>query len=122
MYRYNKLLAGASWVAEYGDPETSDWENYLYKYSAYHNLRAPRSANISAITHWQDTVPEAALNHPYPPFFMSTSTRDDRVHPYHARCFVKRLEEVCKLHFYMLWICFASMFYAYLIVLYIARG
>lgn len=50
--------------------------------SAYHNLD-----------------PEAR----YPPFLMTTSTRDDRVHPYHARCFVKRLSETGnakRLHYY----------------------
>jgi len=73
MRRYHKLLAGASWMAEYGNPDTSDWETFLKKYSAYHNLD-----------------PEAK----YPPLLMTTSTRDDRVHPYHARCFVKRLAEL----------------------------
>ena len=72
MRRYHKLLAGASWMAEYGDPDTDDWE-FLQKYSPYHNIDSKAS---------------------YPPFLMTTSTRDDRVHPYHARCMVKRLLEV----------------------------
>lgn len=72
MRHYNKLLAGASWMAEYGNPDTPDWQNFLHKYSAYHNIQ-PGTA--------------------YPPMLMTTSTRDDRVHPYHARAFVKRLHE-----------------------------
>jgi len=73
MKRYNKLLAGASWMAEYGDPDTPDWEEFLHRYSAYHNVEpSAKSTN-------------------YPPVLMTTSTRDDRVHPYHARAFVKRL-------------------------------
>ena len=71
MHRYHTLLAGASWMAEYGDPSTSDW-SYLQQYSAYHNI-SPSGART------------------YPPLLMTTSTRDDRVHPYHARSFVKRL-------------------------------
>jgi prolyl oligopeptidase len=74
MKRYSHLLAGASWMAEYGNPDTEDW-SYLQKYSAYHNVAL-----------------DAATN--YPPLLMTTSTRDDRVHPYHARSFVKRLREV----------------------------
>lgn len=72
MKRFSKLLAGASWTAEYGDPETTDWEEFLFRYSAYHQID-----------------PDVA----YPPLLMTTSTRDDRVHPYHARAFVKRLQE-----------------------------
>eukprot|EP01041_Mallomonas_annulata_P005263 gene5263-10532_t len=75
MKRFNKLLAGASWVGEYGDPDTSDWEEYLHQYSPYHNLDPSG-----------DTT--------YPPLLMTTSTKDDRVHPYHARSFVKRLLEI----------------------------
>jgi prolyl oligopeptidase len=64
MKRYNKLLAGASWMAEYGNPDKpEDWA-YLSKFSPYQNVRADRT---------------------YPrPLFTST-TRDDRVHPGHAR-------------------------------------
>eukprot|EP00854_Cymbomonas_tetramitiformis_P028161 gene28161-34864_t len=61
-------------MAEYGNPDTDDW-NFMKRYSAYHNLD-----------------PDAK----YPPFLMTTSTRDDRVHPYHARAFVKRLAEIGK--------------------------
>ena len=64
MQRYHKLLAGASWMAEYGNPDTDDWEKFLQKYSPYHNIQ-----------------PGAK----YPPILVTTSTRDDRVHPGHAR-------------------------------------
>jgi prolyl oligopeptidase len=64
MKRYTKLGAGASWVAEYGDPDTADW-NYMSKWSPYQNLRG------------RDVR--------YPPVFFYTSTKDDRVHPAHAR-------------------------------------
>ena len=71
MKRYNTLLAGASWMAEYGNPDTSDWEDFLYKYSPYHNIDES--------------------NESYPPMLLTTSTRDDRVHPAHARKMVKKL-------------------------------
>lgn len=74
MKRYSGLLAGASWMAEYGDPMTADWEEYMAAYSAYHNID-----------------PTTAENDQYPPLLMMTSTRDDRVHPYHARSFVERM-------------------------------
>lgn len=75
MQRYSHLLAGASWMAEYGDPDKpSDWE-FLQCYSAYHNIN-PSSVKA------------------YPELLMFTSTRDDRVHPYHARSFVQRLLQV----------------------------
>jgi len=64
MKRYHELLAGASWMAEYGDPDDPDMWSYIKTYSPYHNLR-------------QGT--------PYPPVLFFTSTRDDRVHPGHAR-------------------------------------
>ncbi len=64
MRRYNKLLAGASWMGEYGDPDKpEDWE-YIKKYSPYQNLKK-------------------GMN--YPEVFFYTSTKDDRVHPGHAR-------------------------------------
>ena len=72
MRRFNQLLAGASWMAEYGNPDTADWDDFLWRYSAYHHI---------------------ATDTKYPPLLMTTSTRDDRVHPYHARAFVKRLQE-----------------------------
>jgi prolyl oligopeptidase len=72
MKRYNKLLAGASWMGEYGDPDTDDW-SFIREYSPYHNLD-----------------PEAS----YPKTFFTTSTRDDRVHPGHARKMVARMSEM----------------------------
>ena len=72
MKRFNKLLAGASWMAEYGDPDTDDWE-YIKEYSPYHNLDPDMK---------------------YPKAFFTTSTRDDRVHPAHARKMVARMNEM----------------------------
>ena len=70
MRRYHLLLAGASWIAEYGDPDLpEDWA-FLRTYCPFYNLR-----------------PDAA----YPVPFVWTSTRDDRVHPGHARRFVARM-------------------------------
>ena len=72
MRRYNKMLAGASWVAEYGDPDVpGDWE-FLSKYSPYQAVRKGVS---------------------YPPIFLYLSTKDDRVHPGHARKYAARLKE-----------------------------
>ncbi|MFF0252022.1 prolyl oligopeptidase family protein [Micromonospora zamorensis] len=72
MRRYHRLLAGASWMAEYGDPDReADWA-YLREYSPYQNVRGGR---------------------PYPPVLLVTSTRDDRVHPGHARKMAARLRE-----------------------------
>jgi prolyl oligopeptidase len=83
MKRYSHLLAGASWTAEYGDPDDpSDW-SYLQNYSSYHNI---------------DSVNAASR---YPNLLMLTSTKDDRVHPYHARSFIARLDSVgCQKHWY----------------------
>lgn len=72
MYRYHELLAGASWMAEYGDPREADEWEFLRPFSPYHNVRAEQ---------------------PYPPVLFVTSTRDDRVHPGHARKMVARLRE-----------------------------
>jgi prolyl oligopeptidase len=72
MHRYHKLLAGASWIGEYGDPERADDWAYLSRYSPYHNLR-------------KDVR--------YPAVLFVTSTRDDRVHPAHARKMAARMEE-----------------------------
>ncbi len=72
MRRFNKLLAGASWMAEYGDPDTDDWQ-YISQYSPYQNLKAGTD---------------------YPKVFFTTSTRDDRVHPGHARKMVARMLEM----------------------------
>jgi prolyl oligopeptidase len=72
MKRYHKLLAGASWMAEYGDPDDPEQWAYISEYSPYQNLSADAD---------------------YPKAFVTTSTRDDRVHPGHARKFVARMME-----------------------------
>jgi prolyl oligopeptidase len=64
MKRYHRLLAGASWMAEYGDPDAPDEWAYLSQYSPYQNVRDGMKL---------------------PPIMFYTSTRDDRVHPGHAR-------------------------------------
>jgi prolyl oligopeptidase len=72
MKRYHKLLAGASWMAEYGDPDNpKDWA-FIRTFSPYQNLRADMKL---------------------PPLLLTTSTRDDRVHPGHARKFAARMRE-----------------------------
>jgi len=63
MKRYSHLLAGASWMAEYGNPDTADWE-FIQTFSPYHLFDPAKD---------------------YPPVLFTTSTRDDRVHPGHAR-------------------------------------
>ncbi|MCP4214899.1 MAG: S9 family peptidase, partial [bacterium] len=73
MKRYHKLLAGASWMAEYGNPDKPDMWNYIKTYSPYHNLKKGVK---------------------YPEIFFYTSTRDDRVHPAHARKMAARMEEM----------------------------
>jgi prolyl oligopeptidase len=71
MRRYTRLLAGPSWVAEYGDPDNpEDWA-FMEAFSAYQNLGAGRG---------------------YPPVLLVTSRRDDRVHPGHARKMTAKLE------------------------------
>ena len=72
MKRYHKLLAGASWMAEYGDPDVPEEWEYISKYSPYHNVR-------------EDVD--------YPAVFFYTSTRDDRVHPGHARKMAALMQE-----------------------------
>ena len=74
MLRYHTWLAGASWLAEYGSPDKPDERAYLEGYSPAHNV-APASKR------------------PYPPALVTTSTRDDRVHPAHARILTALLEE-----------------------------
>jgi prolyl oligopeptidase len=70
MKRYHKLLAGASWMAEYGDPEKpEDWA-FISKFSPYQNVQRDRRQ---------------------PPVLFTTSTRDDRVHPGHARKMAARM-------------------------------
>lgn len=73
MKRYNKLLAGASWVGEYGDPDKpEDWA-YIQKYSPYHNLNTDGE---------------------YPEVYFVTSTKDDRVHPGHARKMAAKMKDM----------------------------
>ncbi len=71
MYRYTKLLAGASWIDEYGNPEKQeDWQ-FLQKISAY-----------------QQAVPGKN----YPRILLATTRKDDRVHPGHARKMAQKLQ------------------------------
>lgn len=74
MLRYHTWSAGASWMAEYGDPDIPAEREVLASYSPLHNV-SPRSER------------------PYPPTLVTTSTRDDRVHPAHARLLARRLAE-----------------------------
>ena len=70
MRRFNQLLAGASWMGEYGDPDVpAEWA-YISKYSPYQNVKPGLK---------------------YPKVLFTTSTRDDRVHPGHARKMVARM-------------------------------
>lgn len=71
MLRYHKLSAGASWVGEYGNPDVPEDRAFIAKYSAYQQLK-----------------PGMSLPEPY----ITTNTRDDRVHPGHARKFAAKLE------------------------------
>jgi prolyl oligopeptidase len=71
MKRYHKLLAGASWVAEYGDPDVPDDWAFLGKYSPYQKV----TAGVKL-----------------PPILFYTTTRDDRVHPGHARKMAAKME------------------------------
>lgn len=73
MLRFHKLLAGASWIGEYGNPDIPEQRAWIEQYSPYQNLRAGQ---------------------PYPEVFIHTSTKDDRVHPGHARKAAARLEEL----------------------------
>ncbi|MGE5496441.1 MAG: prolyl oligopeptidase family serine peptidase [Syntrophothermus sp.] len=79
MKRYNKLLAGASWMGEYGNPDKPEEWAYIQKYSPYQNISEAKS---------------------YPKVFFMTSTRDDRVHPGHARKMAARMESMNKPFFY----------------------
>ena len=72
MKRYHRMLAGASWIDEYGDPDRPEEWDYISRYSPYHLLDKNRA---------------------YPPVFFTSSTRDDRVHPAHARKMVARMKE-----------------------------
>ena len=79
MRRYNQLLAGASWMGEYGNPDVpEDWE-FIEKYSPYHNLEDGKE---------------------YPKVLFYTSTLDDRVHPGHARKMAAKMEDMDQEFFY----------------------
>src|SRR5690606_20741949 len=73
MRRYHRLLAGASWMAEYGDPDDPEQWAFIGRYSPYQNVSAESS---------------------YPRVLLTTTTRDDRAHPGHARKMAARLEEM----------------------------
>jgi prolyl oligopeptidase len=75
MLRYHLLLAGASWMDEYGDPDDPEERAFLERLSPYHNLKPDVS---------------------YPEIYFETSTKDDRVHPAHARKMAYRLQELGK--------------------------
>jgi prolyl oligopeptidase len=72
MQRYHTLLAGASWMAEYGDPDLPEEWAFIRTFSPYHHVQAGVR---------------------YPPVLFTTSTRDDRVHPGHARKMMARMRE-----------------------------
>lgn len=72
MKRYNKMLAGASWMGEYGNPDIPEEWEYIQKYSPYHNVFEGKE---------------------YPEVLFVTSTKDDRVHPAHARKMAARMIE-----------------------------
>ncbi|HMN69343.1 MAG TPA: prolyl oligopeptidase family serine peptidase [Bdellovibrionales bacterium] len=71
MYRYNQLLAGASWEEEYGKPDDPKAGPAIARYSPYQNVKSGVK---------------------YPEVFFTTSTADDRVHPGHARKMVARMK------------------------------
>jgi prolyl oligopeptidase len=80
MLRYQDLPAGASWIGEYGDPRIPGDAEFIARYSAYQQLR-----------------PEVK----YPRVYITTNTRDDRVHPGHARKFAARLGDQGHDHLYL---------------------
>lgn len=73
MRRYHTLLAGASWMAEYGNPDDPDDWAFIKEYSPYQNVREDQ---------------------PYPRVLFTTTTRDDRVHPGHARKMAAKMEDM----------------------------
>ena len=73
MLRYHELPAGASWIGEYGDPRIPEEAEWIARYSAYQHLRPGED---------------------YPRVYITTNTRDDRVHPGHARKFAARLGDM----------------------------
>jgi prolyl oligopeptidase len=79
MLRYHEMPAGASWIGEYGDPRIPEEAAWIARYSAYQQLR-----------------PDVE----YPRAYITTNTRDDRVHPGHSRKFAARLGEMGHDHLY----------------------
>lgn len=75
MKRYSHLLAGASWMAEYGDPDKPEEWKYIQTFSPYHLFDAAKT---------------------YPPTLFMTSTKDDRVHPGHARKMMAKMQAADK--------------------------
>ncbi|MCK0069057.1 prolyl oligopeptidase family serine peptidase [Kordiimonas laminariae] len=75
MMRYHTLLAGASWMGEYGNPDIAEERDFIAKYSPYQNLKADET---------------------YPEVFFYTSTKDDRVHPGHARKMAAKMLDMGK--------------------------
>ena len=73
MLRYHHLSAGASWMAEYGDPDVPADRAFIAKYSGYQNLKP-------------------GVKYPEP--YITTNTRDDRVHPGHPRKFAAKMESM----------------------------
>jgi len=73
MQRFHMLLAGASWVGEYGNPADPEQWEFIKTFSPYHLVK-------------EDVE--------YPRTLFTTSTRDDRVHPGHARKMVARMKEM----------------------------
>ena len=73
MRRYHKLLAGASWMEEYGDPDDPEQWEFIRTFSPYHNVKADVR---------------------YPRVLFTSSTRDDRVHPGHSRKMVAKMKQM----------------------------
>jgi prolyl oligopeptidase len=73
MLRYHKLSAGASWMAEYGDPDVASDRAFIAQYSGYQNLKP-------------------GVKYPEP--YVTTNTKDDRVHPGHPRKFAAKMESM----------------------------
>ncbi|MFY0689945.1 MAG: S9 family peptidase [Cyclobacteriaceae bacterium] len=79
MKRFNKLLAGASWMGEYGNPDIPEQWEYIKQYSPYHNIDQDKE---------------------YPEVLFLTSTKDDRVHPGHARKMSAKMDGMGHKHLY----------------------
>mgnify|MGYP006286958543 CR=1 FL=1 len=77
MRRYHRLLAGASWMAEYGNPDREEDWGWISRYSPYQNVPPAKGDGARKL----------------PAMLLVTSTKDDRVHPGHARKMAARLAE-----------------------------